>query len=248
MFSRLKDPSSSGDFEFTLLQETAKRLSECVIPHDVLNEVVSFVTILVKCDSVRVYSFEGGELILRASKDFRANAVATLTTTDDAAWVTQIREPIVIGERAYEDVRFKLFNESPEGHFEAFFLIPIIGGGKFLGLINAQSVSRNEYSRREIKMIGTIGFLLGNRIESDRLKRENAFLSERIETRTLVDRAKKILQQDLEISEKTAYRMMQLESQHRNKRMNEIAEAIILTDELKQISREQTPDAPSKAK
>ena len=56
---------------------------------------------------------------------------------------------------------------------------------------------------------------------------------EKLETRTFVDRAKSILQRNLNLREEDAYRMMQRESQDRNKTMRQIAEAVILIDELK---------------
>jgi len=48
-----------------------------------------------------------------------------------------------------------------------------------------------------------------------------------------MDRAKGILQSDLKISEEEAYRTIQRESQKRRKSMKEIAESIILNDDLK---------------
>ena len=88
-----------------------------------------------------------------------------------------------------------------------------------------------------LRLAGTVGLLLGTKIESARLMNENADLSMKLATRALIERAKYIFQCDLEISEEDAYRTMQLESQHRNKRMSDVAEAIIMRDELKHSSR-----------
>ena len=245
MFARPNNSKSlpGEDFDTALLQETGSRLSEAVPMHEVLNEVVRFVTLVVKCDSYLVYVFENDELVLRASENPYKEAVDQLKPRVGqgiAGWVVQNREPVVIVERAYEDFRFKLFNELPEDRFEAFLSVPVIGGGKSVGVINVQSLAPQKFGEREVSMIGTIGSLLGSKIEIARLTGDNALLSERMGTRTLVDRAKKILQSDLEISEENAYRTMQLESQHRNKRMSEIAEAIILRDELKHTSRQRS--------
>ena len=66
-----------------------------------------------------------------------------------------------------------------------------------------------------------------------RLEGENVQLVGRLETRKAVDRAKGILQRDLGMSEEEAYRMMQRESRQRRKSMLEIADAILLGDDLK---------------
>jgi uroporphyrinogen-III synthase len=88
-----------------------------------------------------------------------------------------------------------------------------------------------------------IGFLVGAEIERARLEDENVELSDRLEPRIAVDRAKGILQRDLAINESEAYRMMQRESRQRRKSMREIAEAILLSDELRKMraAREEKP-------
>jgi K+-sensing histidine kinase KdpD len=68
------------------------------------------------------------------------------------------------------------------------------------------------------------------------LETEKSALSDKLETRKVVDRAKGILQRDLKISEEDAYRTLQRESQQRRKSMKDIAESIILNDELKRGS------------
>jgi K+-sensing histidine kinase KdpD len=70
-----------------------------------------------------------------------------------------------------------------------------------------------------------------------RLESEKSVLSDRLETRKLVERAKGILQRELNISEEDAYRTMQRDSQQRRKSMREISELIILNDDLKRSSR-----------
>jgi uroporphyrinogen-III synthase len=78
----------------------------------------------------------------------------------------------------------------------------------------------------------TIGFLVGAEIEMARLESENSQLAVRLETRKIVERAKGILQRDLNISEEQAYVMLQRESQQRRRSMREIADAIILSDSM----------------
>lgn len=68
------------------------------------------------------------------------------------------------------------------------------------------------------------------------LQTEKSALSDKLETRKLVDRAKGILQRDLKLSEADAYRALQRESQQTRRSMKEIAESIILRDELKRGS------------
>jgi uroporphyrinogen-III synthase len=132
---------------------------------------------------------------------------------------------------------FKLFNELPEDRFEAFLSVPLVSGGRLVGVINLQNRAPHQYTKHEVSLLATIGFLVGAEVERARLETEKSELSERLETRKLMERAKGILQSDLKISEEDAYRTMQRESQKRRKSMKEIAEPIILNDDLKRSSQ-----------
>jgi uroporphyrinogen-III synthase len=80
---------------------------------------------------------------------------------------------------------------------------------------------------------------VGAEVERSRLETENAQLAGRLETRKVLDRAKGILQRDMGISEDQAYRTMQRESRQRRKSMREIADAILLGDDLKKVQADE---------
>jgi len=236
------NPSHRTDesFDVSFLNHTAAQLSAATPVHEVLGQVVKFVTTVVPCDSCMVYVLEGEELVLRASKNPRSEAVDRLKMKVGqgiTGWVAQHLEPVALGECAYSDARFKLFNELPEDRFEAFLSVPIVSGGHVVGVINVQNRARHQFKEREIKLIASIGFLVGAEIERVRLESENSMLLDRLATRTYVDRAKGILQRELKVSEDDAYRMMQRESQDRCKSMKEIAEAVMLSDDLRRRFR-----------
>jgi uroporphyrinogen-III synthase len=130
-----------------------------------------------------------------------------------------------------------LFNELPEDHFQAFLSVPLVSGGELVGVINLQNRMPQLYGNREINLVATIGFLVGAEVERARLESEKSELSDRLERRKLVDRAKGILQRELKLTEEEAYRTIQRESQQRRKSMREIAESIILNEDLKRTSR-----------
>jgi uroporphyrinogen-III synthase len=81
-----------------------------------------------------------------------------------------------------------------------------------------------------------IGYLVGAEVELARMEYEKSQLAAQLETRKVMERAKGILQRELKINEEEAYRTLQRESQQRRKSMKEIAESIILNDELKRGS------------
>jgi uroporphyrinogen-III synthase len=74
---------------------------------------------------------------------------------------------------------------------------------------------------------------VGGEIEMARLEEANSNLSEQLETRKVVERAKGILQRELGLSEEEAYLALQRQSRQKRKAMKELAEAIVLSDEVK---------------
>lgn len=239
------DRSTATDLDIALLNRTAARLTTGLPLSGILAEVVSFVMLVVDCDSCMVYVLEKDDLVLRASKNPHPGVVGRLKTKlgeGIAGPVAENRHPVALTERAYEDFRFKLFNESPEDRFEALLSVPIVSGGELVGVINIQNRAAHQYNKREISMIATLGFLAGSEIQMARLEDENAKLANKLESRVAVERAKSILQRNLRISEHEAYRTLQSESQRIRKSMKEVADAVILGEEVKKGAQLATGD------
>jgi len=237
---RLASRDRDATFDIAVLNKMASRLSTADPLHQVLDEVVEFVATIVECDSCLVYVIEGDELVLRASKNPHPDMVDRLKLRVGqgiTGWVAEHRKPVAVAENASQDFRFKLFNELPEDQYQAFLSVPLVTGGHLVGVINLQNRAPRQYTQREIGLVTAIGFLVGAEVERARLETEKTELSERLETRKLIERAKGILQRDLRITETDAYRIMQRESQQRRKSMKDLSESIILNDDLKRGSR-----------
>ena len=222
------------DIDF--LHEIGRRIAAADPFHEVLDRVVEFVSAVVKCDSCFVYILDGNDLVLRASMNPHAEVVDRLRLRMGqgiTGWVAEHKKPVAVARNAFQDSRFQSFNELPEDRFEAFLSVPVLRRDKLVGVINVQHRQPHDHSQREIQLISTIGFLVGAEIEMARLKSENSQLSEQLETRKLVERAKGILQRELQLSEEEAYLALQRQSRQRRKSMKEIAEAIVLSEELK---------------
>src|SRR5271169_5893421 len=230
---------SVEDSHVDVLHEISERLGTADGFQEVLTRVVEFASALVKCDSCLIYLLEDDELVLRASKNPHPDVVDRLKLRVGqgiTGWVAEHREPVAIPEDAVHDPRFQFFHELPEDSYEAFLSVPLMCRGRVVGVINLQHRQHHAYRRREIRMISTIGFLVGAEIELARLEEANLTLSEQLQTRKIVERAKGILQRDLGLDEEQAYLTLQRQSRQKRKLMREIAEAIILSDEVKNNS------------
>jgi uroporphyrinogen-III synthase len=194
---------------------------------------------MIPCDSCLIYTREGDKLILRASMVPHADVVDRLDISIGegvTGWVAEHHEPVAIPSKASDDPRFRAFQNLPEDKFEAMLSVPIVCMGRVVGVINLQHRDTYVHSPTQIRLLSTLGVLVGAEIERARLEVENSELTTRLETRKIVDRAKGVLQRDLGLTEEDAYRMMQRESRQRRKSMRDLAEAILLSNELRQMS------------
>lgn len=221
------------------VHDIGRRMATSDPLHAVLNQIVGFIETILRCDSCFIYVLEEKQLVLRASKNPHPDVIDHLGLKlgqGITGWVAEHREPVVIDSGALRDPRFESFKDLPEDTFEAFLSVPLLARGGLVGVINVQHRQPHHYTPWEVQTVSTLGFLVGAEIEMARLESEKNALSDQLESRKLIERAKGLLQHDHNIREDDAYRMMQKESRQRRKSMREIAEAVILSDELRRAA------------
>ena len=228
-----------GDRDLDFLHDISSRIAADDPLHQDLQHIIEFATAVVKCDSCMVYVREGDELVLRASKIPHEEVVDRLKLRVGqgiTGWVAEHREPVAVSQNASQDPRFQWFHELPEDAYEAFLSVPILSRGRVVGVINLQHRQPHTYTARQIRLISMIGFLVGAEIEMARLEVENSQLLRQLETRKLLERAKGILQRDLGLNEEQAYLTLQRQARQKRKTLKEIAEAVVLGEEIRRGS------------
>ena len=212
------------------LHEIGSRMAAASPLQEVLGQIVDFATAVVSSDSCFVYVLEGDELLLKASKNPHAKEVNRLKLRlgeGITGWVAKHQQPVAVARNAFHDPRFQFFNELPEDRYEAFLSVPVLCRGRLVGVISLQHREPHAHSKREIRLISTIGFLVGAEIEMARLEEKSFVLSDELQARKVVERAKGILQRDSQLSEEDAYLSLRRQSRQQRKSMKEVAQAIV---------------------
>jgi signal transduction protein with GAF and PtsI domain len=228
---------SSEPSDIDLLHEIGSRMAAAADPfHTVLERIIELVTDAVRCDSCFIYVLDKNQLVLRASKNPHSDEVDHLVLAlgqGITGWVASNKQAVAIPAKAWSDPRFAKLGNLPEDRFEAFLSVPILCRGKLVGVINIQHRQPHHHTQREIRLITMLGYLVGAEVELARIEYEKAQLSDQLETRKVMERAKGILQRELSLDEEAAYLTLQKQSRQRRKPLREIAEAIILMDDLR---------------
>jgi uroporphyrinogen-III synthase len=154
-------------------------------------------------------------------------------------WVAEHKSVVALSSNATQDKRFKSFKGLIEDTYEALLSVPLVSGGDLIGVINVHHREPHEHAPDEIGTLVFIGEQLGVAIAKAQLQEENARLLEatlemrkELETRKLVERAKGILQRRHQITEEAAYLRLRDQSRRLRRPMKELAEAIILSEEI----------------
>jgi uroporphyrinogen-III synthase len=211
---------------------------------EMLGEVIGLTVQASDCDACLVYLIDhsSDEIVLRASQVPHANDLGNLRIKIGegiTGWVAEHKSVVALPANAASDARFKRFQTLVEDTYQAFLSVPIVSGGELIGVINVHHRSSHDHSSEEISTLIFIGEQLGVTISRNLLEEENARLLEEtqemkreLETRKLMERAKGILQQNHNITEEEAYLRLRNQSRRLRRPIRELAEAIILAEEL----------------
>lgn len=211
---------------------------------EMLGEIVGLTVQTTECDACLVYLIEKetGDIVLRASQLPHAADLGNLRLQMGegvTGWVAEHKSVVALPENAFADSRFKFQQSLIEDTYEAFLSVPLVSGGDLIGVINVHHRQKHRHTAEEISLLSFIGEQMGGAITKWALAEQNVKLIEetqemkrQLETRKLVERAKGILQQRHALSEEEAYLRLRNESRRLRRPMRDLAEAIIMAEEL----------------
>lgn len=246
---------------FSIMQESINqvpilhRISSIVASElsldEMLGEIIGLTSQVTGCDACLVYLIEpdSGEIVLRASQVPHAADLGYLRLKMGegvTGWVAEHKAVVALSSNANADHRFKRFPALIEDTYEAFLSVPLVNKGDIIGVINVHHRKQHEHTPDEIALLTFVGEQMGTAISHYGLQEENARLQEeaqeakrQLEIRKLVERAKGILQSRHNLTEEEAYLRLRNESRRLRRPMRELAEAIILAEDLSRKTESQ---------
>ena len=230
--------------QVTLLHKISSIVSSNRSLDEMLGEIIGLTVQVTDCDACLVYLVEKltGDIVLRASQVPHAGDLGNLRLAAGegiTGWVAEHKSVVALNSNATADARFKRFPALVEDTYEAFLSVPLVSAGEMIGVINVHHKEAHAHAPEEVGLVTFIGEQMGGAVARTMLEQENARLLEetqemkrQLETRKLVERAKGILQFKYKITEEEAYLRLRNESRRLRRPMKELAEAIILAEDL----------------
>ena len=103
---------------------------------------------------------------------------------------------------------------------------------KVIGVLNCFTSEPHQFSATDINLLTAVANQAAVAILNTELMVKTAVIQEELETRKRIERAKEILMQRRDMTGEAAYRWMQKRSMDTRKSMREIAEAILISEDI----------------
>lgn len=151
-----------------------------------------------------------------------------------AGRVFKENKPMVVAD-VKKDLRYASKEVAIKEKLCSLLSVPLDINNKPIGVINLYTSKPHKFTDAEIKVLMAVANQAAVAIKNAELITKTKIIQEELEARKLIERAKDILMKESGLSGEEAYRKIQKQSMNTRRTMREIAEAIILAKDLKNI-------------
>jgi signal transduction protein with GAF and PtsI domain len=146
-------------------------------------------------------------------------------------YVAQENRPMMI-YNVLKEPRYKEKDLARKEGLVSLLSVPMCVKDKVIGVINCYTSSPHRFTKSEIEVLITVASQAAIAIENAGLIMKAKIIEDELISRKLVERAKGILMKEQRLSEEEAFRRLQKKSMDLRKSMREIAEAVILANQI----------------
>lgn len=132
-----------------------------------------------------------------------------------------------------EDERYLNRDIAKKEKLYSLACVPLAVKGRVIGVLNCYTSKRHVFSKHELDLLSALANQAAMAIENAELDLRARSAEEALTARKVVERAKEILSQEVNILPSEAYRLIQKQSMDSRKSMREVAEAIILAKDIR---------------
>jgi len=232
-----------------LYQETQRRahhlatlaqVGQTIVSGKYLEEMLQLIANLVaemmqaRVCSIMLVDMKRNELILKAAKcsslEYRQRSNLKIGRSLISRVIKEKRPLIVRDVTKEEEYRHPDLARA-EG-IRSLLSVPMIVKDRVTGVLNVYSAEERFFSEEDVRLLSTVADQAALAIENTKLMTEAQESQEALQTRKLIDRAKSILRRQANLTEEEAHRRLQQQSMRTRKSLREIAEAVILANEV----------------
>jgi two-component system, response regulator PdtaR len=147
-------------------------------------------------------------------------------------YVVATNQPLIVRD-VLKEPRFKEKEMAKKLGLKSMASIPLqVRDEKVIGVLNCFTSEYHDFTETEVNLITTVANQSAVAIFNSELLVKTKVIQEELETRKLIERSKEILMRRMNIPSDAAFRWIQKRSMDSRKSMRQIAEAILLSEDL----------------
>ncbi len=237
MIKKSSKKITEADQQIEALTKISKAISSDLYLEDILKLIVTVAAEVMNSRICSIMLLDEKEemLVIRATQSISEeyNKKLPLKVGEGIAGkVLKENRPIAV-YNVLDEPEYKYKDIAKREALASLLCVPLSVKGKPIGVLNCYTNTPHKFTPTEINVITTVANQAAIAIENTELLVRTKVVQEELLTRKAVERAKGILMREEGLSEQDAFRKIQKYSMDSRKSMREIAEAIILTDQLK---------------
>jgi len=225
------------DEQIKALSKISKAITSDLYLEDILRLIVAVTAEVMGSNicSLMLIDEKKNELVIRASQSISEeyNKKPPLKIGEGIAGkVAKENRPIAVKD-VIKEKKYKYKDIAKKEGLCSLLCVPLAVKGRVIGVINCYTSKPHKFTETEINILTSIANQAAVAIENTELMVKSRVIQEELEARKRIERAKGILMRDEGLTEEEAYLKLQRYSMDHRKSMREVAEAIILSEEMK---------------
>ena len=239
----MPNKKSSSNQDSKQILEALAKISEAVTSDKYLDDILRLiVTVTAEIMDSKICSLlllnDKKELVVKATQSISDdyNKKPNIKLGDGLAGLVASEGKSLTSDDVREDNRYVNRDIAKKEGLCSLLCVPLQVRGEIIGVLNSYTSKPHKFSDAEIIMLNSVANQAAIVIENFRLVVETKVVKEELEARKIIERAKGILMKRRNLAEDEAYSLMRKYSMDNRKTIKEVANAIILNDEMNSIS------------
>jgi len=239
----MPNKKSSSNQDSKQILEALAKISEAVTSDKYLDDILRLiVTVTAEIMDSKICSLlllnDKKELVVKATQSISDdyNKKPNIKLGDGLAGLVASEGKSLTSDDVREDNRYVNRDIAKKEGLCSLLCVPLQVRGEIIGVLNSYTSKSHKFSDAEIIMLNSVAHQAAIVIENFRLVVETKVVKEELEARKIIEKAKGILMKKRQLAEDEAYSLMRKYSMDNRKTIKEVANAIILNDEMNSIS------------
>ena len=220
--------------------DSLMKVSASITSEGYLDEILNLIVVVTaemlnsKICSIMLLDKNTNELVIKAtqslSEEYKKKPNVRVNDSIIGE-VVKTKKPIVVADVTKES-KYMFKELAQREHLSSMLAVPMVVKDEAIGVLNIYTQQQHVFSDEEIDVLQMVANQAAVAVENTKLMEETIKAKEALETRKLIERAKGIIMRRRQLTEDAAHRFIHKKAMDSCRTMKEIAESIILMDEL----------------